>query len=128
MATNRFAHWNRFPFMTAPRTKYYSGQTQSPFFRLTREIRDIIYAYYLLGRDNEGYHYDYDTGKMLERTPRLEPKRVVRLGLIITCRIAAEELQDCALRKVHFNAHRSLDDGQLFLGLCSRAGRYRCSE
>ncbi|KAI4638003.1 hypothetical protein J4E93_010471 [Alternaria ventricosa] len=100
MASKKFAHWNGFPFMTAPRTKYYSGQTQSPLFRLSREIRDIIYEYYALGEGDNGYHYDSETGKMLEHSPSSEPKRVVRLGLMITCRIAAEELKNCAF---HFS-------------------------
>ena len=125
MASKKFAHWNGFPFMTAPRTKYYSGQTQSPLFRLSREIRDIIYEYYALGEGDNGYHYDSETGKMLEQSPSSEPKRVVRLGLMITCRIAAEELKNCAFRKLQFSPHLSQDDGQAFLGLASRAGRFQ---
>ncbi|KAI4695632.1 hypothetical protein J4E81_005958 [Alternaria sp. BMP 2799] len=112
--------------MTAPRTKYYSGQTQSPLFRLSREIRDIIYGYYALGEGDNGYHYDSETGKMLEQSPSSEPKRVVRLGLMITCRIAAEELKNCAFRKLQFSPHLSQDDGKAFLGLASRAGRFQC--
>ncbi|KAI0585025.1 hypothetical protein Alg215_02721 [Pyrenophora tritici-repentis] len=49
MASKQFAHWNGFPFMTAPRTRYYSAQLQSAFFRLPREIRDAVYDYYLAG-------------------------------------------------------------------------------
>ncbi|KAI4616396.1 uncharacterized protein J4E87_008662 [Alternaria ethzedia] len=112
MASKKFAHWNGFPFMTAPRTKYYSGQTQSPLFRLSREIRDMIYGYYALGEGDNGYHYDSETGKMLEQSPSSEPKHVVRLGLMITYRIAAEELKNCAFRKVQFSPHLSQDDGK----------------
>ncbi|KAI4687869.1 uncharacterized protein J4E88_003462 [Alternaria novae-zelandiae] len=125
MASKKFAHWNGFPFMTAPRTKYYSGQTQSPLFRLSREIRDFIYEYYALGEGDNGYHYDSETGKMLEQPTSSESKHVVRLGLMISCRIAAEELKNCAFRKLQFSPHLSQDDGQAFLGLASRAGRFQ---
>jgi len=79
MASKKYAFWNGFPFMTAPRTNYYSAQLQSSLFRLPREVRDVIYAYYVTGDD--GYHYDSGTGKMFYTT---EPRQTVRHGLIIT--------------------------------------------
>ncbi|KAI4714652.1 hypothetical protein J4E89_000333 [Alternaria sp. Ai002NY15] len=124
--SNKFAHWNTFPFMTAPRTKYYSAQLQSPIFRLPREVRDVIYEYYLT--EKEGYHFDSETGKLLYQNPSSEPKQVVRLGLRITCRIAAEEMKDRAFEKVNFYPKRSIDDGGEYMGLRSRAGRFRCSK
>ena len=123
MTSKKFAHWNGFPFMTAPRTNYYSAQLQSPLFRLPREVRDAIYEQYVLGED--GYHYDSDTGTMLYST---EPKQTVRLGLIITCRIAHEELKNMVFRKLHFSAHLSHNDGRSYMGLSSRAGRFKCSK
>ncbi|KAI4940158.1 hypothetical protein J4E86_011124 [Alternaria arbusti] len=72
MASKKYAFWNGFPFMTAPRTNYYSAQLQSSLFRLPREVRDVIYAYYVTGDD--GYHYDSGTGKMFYTT---EPRQTV---------------------------------------------------
>jgi hypothetical protein len=121
MLSNKFAHWNSFPFMTAPRTNYYSTQLQSQLFRLPREVRDAIYTYYVLGE--EGYHYESETGKMLYRT---EPRQTVGLGLMITCRIAHEELKHNVFRKIQFSARASCDDGRSYMGLGSRAGRFKC--
>jgi hypothetical protein len=126
MSTNKFAHWNMFPFMTTPRTKYYSGQRQSPFFRLPREIRDVIYDYSV--REPDGYFYDAETGKMLYQHPSIKPKQVVRLGLMITCRIAAEEMKNIALPKIHFTTRSKFDDQPGYLGLQSRAARFKCRE
>jgi len=109
--------------MTAPKTNYFLAQLQSPLFRLPREVRDAIYAYYVLGED--GYHYDSQSGKMLYTT---EPKQTVRLGLIITCRIAHEELKHMVFRKVEFKAHHSYEDGLSYMGVRSRAGRFKCSK
>ena len=124
--SGKFAHWNTFPFMTAPKTKYYSAQLQSPLFRLPREVRDVIYEYYLL--ENDGYHFDSETGKLLYHKPSISPKQVVRLGLRITCRIAAEEMKDSAFGNVHFYPKRSLDDGGEYMNVRSRAGRFRCCQ
>jgi hypothetical protein len=112
----------RFPFMTAPRTNYYSAQLQSCLFRFPCEVRDAIYAYYVLGE--EGYHHDSEIGKMLYTT---EPKQTVRLGLVITCRNAHEELKHMVLRKINSRSHSSNDDGRSYMGLSSRAGRFKCS-
>jgi len=122
--SNKFAHWNTFPFMTAPRTKYYSAQLQSPIFRLPREIRDVIYEYYLLEQD--GYHYDSELGKLLYQNPSITPKQVVRIGLRITCRIAAEEMKTIAFRKIQFYPKSSIDDGGRYMNVRSRAGRFWC--
>jgi len=123
MASKKFAHWNGFPFMTAPRTNYYSAQLQSPLFRLPREVRDAIYAYYSLGQD--GYHYDSETGKMLYT---VEPRQTVHLGLMITCRIAHEELKHIVFRKLQFKTHHSYDEDLSYMGVRSRAGRFKCSK
>jgi len=109
--------------MTAPRTNYYSAQLQSPIFRLPREVRDAIYEQYVLGED--GYHYDGGTGKMLYTT---EPRQTVRLGLTITCRIAHGQLKHMVFRKIHFSNHLSYNDGRSYMGLASRAGRFKCSK
>ncbi|KAI4932513.1 hypothetical protein J4E85_002911 [Alternaria conjuncta] len=111
--SGKFAHWNTFPFMTAPKTKYYSAQLQSPLFRLPREVRDVIYEYYLL--ENDGYHYDSEIDKLLYHKPSISPKQVVRLGLRITCRIAAEEMRDSAIGKIHFYPKRSFNDGKEYM-------------
>ncbi|KAA8624623.1 hypothetical protein PtrV1_00303 [Pyrenophora tritici-repentis] len=92
MASNKvgykkFAHWNMFPFMTTPRTNSYLRQTQSPFFCLPREIRDAIYDYYSQGR--EEYVYNKDTNKLHYRDAAAQHEG---LGLMITCRIAADEI------------------------------------
>ena len=122
--SNKFAHWNTFPFMTTPRTKYYSAQLQSPIFRLPREVRDVIYDYYLL--EDEGYHYDTETGKLLYHKPSTTPRQVVRLGLRITCRIATEEMKNSAFAKIHFYPKSSIDDGGKYMNVRSRAGRFWC--
>ncbi|KAI4665863.1 uncharacterized protein J4E78_003328 [Alternaria triticimaculans] len=110
--------------MTAPRTRYYSAQLQSPIFRLPREVRDVIYEYYLLEQD--GYHYDSEMGKLLYQNPSITPKQVVRIGLRITCRIAAEEMKNIAFRKIQFYPKPSDDDGGEYMKVRSRAGRFRC--
>lgn len=112
---------NMFPFMTAPRTKYYSAQLQSPLFRLPREVRNLIYDYYAQGK--EGYIYDKETGKLLYVHPSAQ---TVGLGLMITCRIAAEEMQAVAFHDICFSTRCSVNDGSAFMGLRSIAGRLQC--
>jgi hypothetical protein len=109
---------NRIPESPPPQTKYYSGQRQSPLFRLPREIRDTIYDYLC---DAE-YLYDAEPGNMLE------DGQVVRLGLVITCRIGAEEMSNVMLRKIRFRARSEFWDRPEYLGLQSRAARFRCSK
>jgi hypothetical protein len=121
MASKKFAHWDNFPFMTAQKVQHYSAQLQSPLFRLPCEIRDVIYDYC-----DDGYHYDSETGKMLNQSPLTTPQQVVRLGLIITWRIAAEDLKHHVFQEVHFRTHSSFNDGHDYMGVCSRAGRFRC--
>jgi hypothetical protein len=110
--------------MTAPRTKYYSAQRQSPLYRFPRKVRDVIYDYYV--REPEGYFFDHVTRKMLYEHTEVKPRRVIRLGLMISCRIAAEEMGLVALQKIHFTAGESRDDGGEYRGLTSRAGRLKC--
>ena len=123
-ASNGFAHWNMFPFMTAPQTKYYSAQLQSPLFRLPRELRDRIYSLYMSEKD--GYHYDSLIGKMKYHNSSELPQQVVRLGLRITCRIAAEEMRNIPFPTLNFYPLCSDADGAEYQKLRSRAGRFQC--
>lgn len=62
---------------------------------------------------------------MLYQHPSVKPKQVVRFGLLITCRIAAEEMRDIALQKIHFTTRSEFPEKPRYLGLQSRAGRFR---
>jgi hypothetical protein len=123
MASKQFAHWNMFPFMTTPRTKYYLGQTQSPFFRLPREIRDTIYEYYAQGRREYVYNKETNRQRYQDASAKAES-----LGLMITCRIAAEEMKHVAFQKLAFSTRYSMDDGAEFKGVRSRVARFYCRE
>jgi hypothetical protein len=114
MASKKFAHWNMFPFMTKPKTNYYLGQTQSPFFRLPREIRDTIYEYYGDGRRE--YAYNKDTNKHFYQDASAKAES---LGLMITCKIAAEEMKHTAFQKPSFSTCCSEDGGEEFKGIRS---------
>ncbi|KAI4630680.1 hypothetical protein J4E80_001618 [Alternaria sp. BMP 0032] len=116
---NNFAHWNMFPFMTTPKTKYFLAQKQSPLFRLPREIRDTIYDYYAQGRPP--YVYDKDTAKLRYSDASAQAQG---LGLMITCKIAADEMQHVAFQNVEFSTLCSVDDGAEFQQLRSRAARF----
>jgi hypothetical protein len=75
----------------------YSIQSQSPLFHLPRKLRDQIYEYYL--RAENDYFYDPHTEKMMDSYPSFgsRPPQVVNIGLIRTCKIAAEETKCIAL-------------------------------
>jgi len=105
--------------MTTPKTKYILGQTQSPFFRLPREIRNTIYEYCAQGRPH--YVYDKDTAKLRYSDASAQAGG---LGLIITCKIAADEMQHVAFQNVEFSTLCSVDDGAEFQQLRSRAARF----
>jgi len=105
--------------MTTPKTKYILGQTQSPFFRLPREIRDTIYEYYAQGRPQ--YVYDKDTEKLRYSDASAQAEGI---GLITTCKIAADEMQHVAFQNVEFTTLCSLDDGTVFQQLRSRVARF----
>jgi hypothetical protein len=122
--SNRFAHWNMFPFMTAPRTKCYNAQLQSPLFRIPREIREQIFECYLLGDDR--YHYDSETGKMPYQEPSIAPQQAVQLNFWLTCRIASEEMKNVMFPTLDFYAKSSMGDGSRYMECDSRAGRFEC--
>lgn len=63
---------------------------------------------------------------MLYQHPSQQPRQTVRLGLMITCRIAAEEMKDIAFYKISFSARSSVNDGSTYMGLDSLAGRFQC--
>ncbi|KAI4936843.1 uncharacterized protein J4E92_001568 [Alternaria infectoria] len=116
---NNFAHWNMFPFMTAPKTQYFLGQKQSPLFRLPREIRNTIYEYYAQGRPQ--YVYNRGTAKLRYSNTSAQTEG---LGLMMTCKIAADEMQHVAFQNVEFTTHCSVDDGAVFQQLRSRVARF----
>jgi hypothetical protein len=64
----------------------------------------------------------------LYQHPSIKPKQVVRLGLMVTCRIAVEEMKNIALSEIHLTARSKFDDQPGYLGLQSRAGRFKCRE
>ncbi|KAF2875462.1 hypothetical protein BDV95DRAFT_602892 [Massariosphaeria phaeospora] len=64
-------------------------QQQSPLFRLPRELRDPIYAYY--AAEPAGCVYDFASGKL-----RYACKR--KLALTQTCKLAADEMKGVPLR------------------------------
>ena len=121
-AITTFAYWNKGPFMP-----YYSAQPQSPFFRLPREIRDLIYKHYVFRPDS--YCYDPQSRKMHEIHPTLRSvwSRPISMSLMLTCRAAAAEMKGLAFRLnvITFHATRS-DDGREFSCVKSRAGRFKC--
>jgi hypothetical protein len=64
--------------------------SHSRFLVLPRELRDIIYRYYIL--DADGYHFDFDSGKL-----RTSNDRTVDLALTYTCTTVAAEMNNIAL-------------------------------
>ena len=63
----------------------------SLFLRLPRELRDIIYRYYL--EEEDGYAFDYPSGKL-----RTLNNQSIDLALMYTCRSVAAEMSGKALR------------------------------
>ena len=57
-------------------------QPQSRLFTLPRELRDMIYEYYL--STENGYSYCYETGKLTERDGL-----PIDIALTYTCKLAA---------------------------------------
>lgn len=74
------------------------SDTRLSFLDLPRELRDIIYHHYVFELD--GYHFDYETGKL-----RASNKRRIDLALEYTCRIVAKEMHHLALESniLHFS-------------------------
>ncbi|KAF2656299.1 hypothetical protein K491DRAFT_757665 [Lophiostoma macrostomum CBS 122681] len=114
-----------------------SDQLQSGLFRLPRELRDEIYAHYLLEED--GYFYDFESRRMLRNSDTVsnelkanEPtsKELVprSSALSLTCRRAADELRWVALRtdSVTFIPGYSEHYEGEYKGIKSRAGRFEC--
>lgn len=106
-----------FAMGTLNRPNPYIAQYRSPLFRLPRELRDNIYAYYAHVED--GYHHNVDTGKL--SPANREP---IDLDLIYSCRAVADEMEGVAFRlnTVTFKAGE-IDDDTGFYGLHSRGGR-----
>lgn len=70
-------------------------QLLSPLFRLPRELRAQIYEHHVF--KEHGYIHDFVSGHMLRRIDGADVKfQPVRLGLMLTCKMAAEELQGVA--------------------------------
>jgi hypothetical protein len=76
-----------------------STQANSRFFRLPRELRDLIYEHYV--SIEIGYAYHFESNKLTAADGGC-----IDLSLMYTCRIAAEELQDLTLKvnKIAFRA------------------------
>ena len=122
MSTDNSTHLSKTPSMaTAESTKTYSTQLQSPLYRLPRELRDEIYKHYADGR--RSYEYNKDTQKLRYRDAAA---RAENLGLIVTCKIAAEEMKQVAFQKAEFSTRCSAYDGQEFMSVRSRAVRLHC--
>jgi len=103
---------------TAQSANTHSTQLQSPLYRLPRELRDEIYEYYADGR--RSYEYNKDTQKLRYRDTAA---RAENLGLIVTCKIAAEEMKRVAFQKAEFSTRCSAYDISEFMGLRSRVAR-----
>lgn len=67
------------------------------FLGFPREVRDIIYHYYVF--EAGGYHFDYKSGNF-----RTSENRPINLTFISTCSTVAAELPHCALKSnvLHF--------------------------
>ena len=71
--------------------------TPASFLSLPRELRNTIYHHYVFEPD--GYHFDYDSGKL-----RASGNRLIDLALMYTCSLVATEMHHLALRSnaIHF--------------------------
>jgi hypothetical protein len=117
----KYAHWNSFGgFMTQ------KSQRQSAFFRLPRELRDLIYEHYVFEED--GLLYDPKTREMFCRSSTPGTMTRPEDSLPRTCRQATEEMKGITWRTnvVHFGTMLSLDDGNGYSGVKSKAGRLKC--
>ena len=61
------------------------------FLSLPRELRDIIYHYYVF--EDEGYHFNYELGKL-----QASNNRPISLTLMYTCKSIAAEMRGLSLR------------------------------
>ncbi|KAF2109974.1 hypothetical protein BDV96DRAFT_584902 [Lophiotrema nucula] len=107
-----------------------------PFLRLPREIRDMIYEYYVFEED--GYHYDFYARKLRRRCflpldggsqqsqPVLKP---VALDLAYTCKVIGVEMRGVALKvnTVTFTpAFQTPWEGRQYRKIRSKATRFEC--
>ncbi|KAI1736120.1 hypothetical protein F4680DRAFT_275040 [Xylaria scruposa] len=83
-----------------------SPSSSSPLLRLPRELRDIIYGFYLAV--DGGYVYDFRTGKLRGADA---PDRPIDLALTFTCRQIAAEMRGVALgvNTIHFRTYSAPD-------------------
>ena len=83
---------------------------ETGFLNLPRELRDIIYKYYVL--ENGGYHFNYESGKLRAAD------RPVDLSLMYTCTTIASEMHGLALGSniitfsTHFSESENLKAGR----------------
>lgn len=110
-------------------------QRQSPFFGLPREIRDTIYE--LCVTEKDGYFYDFASRKFSPNPSLITSESIrkqhaarqpVRLGLMLACNIAADEMKGLALRSntLTFVSSYSRQGNRGYRGLGCKAGRFRC--
>ncbi|RMZ73421.1 C6 transcription factor [Pyrenophora seminiperda CCB06] len=76
------------------------NQLQSPFFRLPRELRDMVYEYYL--HDAEGVFYACWLDKLMYTVIK---HREPGVALMRSCKLAAEEIQLAAVRVNQYFYH-----------------------
>ncbi|KAI1155177.1 hypothetical protein F4825DRAFT_447724 [Nemania diffusa] len=83
-----------------------SPSSPSPLLRLPRELRDIIYGFYLAVYG--GYVYDFRAGKLRGADA---PDRPIDLALTFTCRQIAAEMRGVALgaNTIHFRTYSAPD-------------------
>jgi len=95
------------------------SQHQCPLFKLPRELRDEIYAYYTYEKD--GYRYDRAIG-------RLRPASNRELHLVYSCKAIADEMQGIWLRTNTVTIVPSSVEvcEESVRGLRSRAARFEC--
>ena len=98
-----------------------SDQPQSPFFRLPRELRDIIYEHY--AHDAEGVFYGYASDKLRYAS---QCKHQDKSALTRSCKLAYGEMQFVSVRAnmITFLPGRSEADGITYNDLNSKAGRF----
>jgi len=119
MSTSNSAHSGEYPSMAATESaNTYSMQLQSPLYRLPRELRHEVYEYYADGR--RSYKYNKETNQLRYQDAAA---RAENLGLVATCKIAAEEMKQVAFQKAHFSTRCSAYDISEFMGLRSRVAR-----
>lgn len=124
MSTSGSTQWIESPWMPSTGAEnIYSTQLQSPLFRLPRELRYKIYERYADAR--RSYEYNKETNQLRYTD---ECARTENLGLMVTCKIAAEEMRQVAFQKAEFSTRCSAYDGPEFMGLRSKAARLHYSK